>query len=208
MHRNRITPPDGPHLADSFLCDSCHQVLPRKSFRYRRKHNGEYITPIRCRMCQDLQRANLPPVEPPNPSGLCLCGCGASTPIADQTTRAQGVLVGHSFRYIRGHKPNMKSGVLYIVDEQTDCWVWQRALDTKGYGLMWDATARKLRRAHRVFYERVNGDPGIGPNGKMLVLDHLCSNRRCVNPAHLEPVTNAENRHREVVRNHAKRDAA
>lgn len=74
----------------------------------------------------------------------------------------------------------------YIVDEQTGCWVWQRAERGSGYGAKWHNGA--CGYAHRFFYERY-----VGPIPEGLHIDHLCRNRRCVNPDHLEAVTNREN---------------
>jgi hypothetical protein len=75
----------------------------------------------------------------------------------------------------------------YEVSEVTGCWVWSGAVNERGYGIV--GTARHgTMRAHRVAYERLRGP--IPPG---LQLDHLCRNRRCVSPDHLEPVTNAEN---------------
>ena len=69
------------------------------------------------------------------------------------------------------------------------CWVWQGARSEQGYGRY--HYAGKKRFAHRVAYTWLNG--GI-PGG--LDLDHLCHNRSCVNPDHLDPVTHQENQYR------------
>jgi len=105
---------------------------------------------------------------------LCACGCGDNT-------------VLDSARYLRGHCRRL-SPVEYIVDSATGCWIWQRSLDEKGYGLA-VIDGRTVRRAHIVFYERKYGTVPMG-----LELDHVvCSNRRCSNPDHVAPVRHVDN---------------
>lgn len=66
------------------------------------------------------------------------------------------------------------------------CWIWQGSRTNKGYGRI--MRFGKQYHAHRVVWELLVGE--VDPD---LVLDHLCRERACVNPDHLEPVTNVEN---------------
>lgn len=68
------------------------------------------------------------------------------------------------------------------VDSPGACWPWKGSMSSLGYGLFWRL------RAHRVAYVLVKG---AIPDG--LMLDHLCRNKSCCNPDHLEAVTQRVN---------------
>ena len=87
--------------------------------------------------------------------------------------------------FVKWQGPSPTNARKYIEDRIAivgECWEWQNYLRKDGYG----AVGNKL--AHRISYEAL-----VGPIPDGLTIDHLCRNRRCVNPAHLEPVTMAIN---------------
>jgi hypothetical protein len=73
------------------------------------------------------------------------------------------------------------------VKKGPSCWEWMAGKTSEGYGAF-AVTPRTQVKAHRFAYEQI-----IGPIPDGLHLDHLCRNRGCVNPSHVEPVTPGEN---------------
>ena len=83
------------------------------------------------------------------------------------------------------NRPKAKNKNRPIKKQPDGCWNWLGS-KSRGYGYL--NFKGKLYLAHRFFYERLKGP--IPPG---LTLDHLCRNRSCCNPRHLEPVTSGEN---------------
>jgi hypothetical protein len=151
------------------------------------------------------------PVSSPQeiPYGYCHCGCNKKTKLITHTRTSEGLVRGQPFRFIKGHngrnnpaqteaankasvRSHKENAIVnnlekaYEVDVRTGCWIWKRSLTAKGYGKLF--VNGKSVTAHKYIYELHKGSV---PDG--LVLDHLCRNRNCVNPDHLEPVTQKEN---------------
>lgn len=105
----------------------------------------------------------------------CACGCGGS--------------VRPGRMYVQGHTHKADLSVRIerkIERADSGCWEWRGARCGTGYGNL--NVNGRMRQAHRVVYEMVRGPI---PDG--LHLDHLCRNRGCVNPDHLDLVSSREN---------------
>lgn len=83
--------------------------------------------------------------------------------------------------------PMQAKGFWHYVQKTPTCWLWTGGRGDYGHGV-YHVTHRHQVRAHRYAYEEL-----VGPIPDGLVLDHLCRNPPCVNPAHLEPVTQRVN---------------
>jgi hypothetical protein len=73
-----------------------------------------------------------------------------------------------------------------VAELEPFCWTWTGAVQSRGYGSV--GYQRRIWSTHRLSYELL-----VGPIPDGLTIDHLCLNKRCCNPSHLEPVTNLEN---------------
>lgn len=80
--------------------------------RFKRGHNSKRVGPV---------------PEPPNPSGLCLCGCGGKAPIAKQTSNKYGHVRGHPVKYRPGHS------VRGLVGDRNSQWKGGRIVTGEGY---------------------------------------------------------------------------
>lgn len=116
-----------------------------------------------------------------------------SFPGCDKPRKARGLCSGHWQQNRKGRtmRPLLSQVTLEQrfwakVQKTESCWLWTASANSHGYGHIW--VDGQARHAHRVSWELTSGPISDG-----MFLDHRCANKRCVNPAHLRIVTNAQN---------------
>lgn len=132
--------------------------------------------------------------------GLCKCGCRRKTIPAARNRADRGWVKGQPVPYIRGHNSeipllqrifNFWRQVRPVPESGwPDCIEWSGFISKGGYGVFSSGILGE-RQAHRISYILTFGPFPLG-----LEPDHLCRNRKCINPYHLEAVTRKVNSRR------------
>lgn len=131
---------------------------------------------------------------PPNPSGLCGCGCGQTTKVATQNRSNRDWVKGEYKRYISGHNSGSplttEEHFWDSVDKSDDCWLWTAAKAKNGYGLL------RIKGEHGFTHEfthRYSYQLAYGPIPDSLCVLHSCDVRNCIRPDHLFLGTRLDN---------------
>ncbi len=112
----------------------------------------------------------------------------------ERVVLCKGLCHLHYYRVRNGYRGPIptKDRFWSKVDRTSGCWLWTATVNNQGYGMF--GLAGSMVLAHRWAYEDM-----VGPIPEGLVIDHLCRVKPCVNPAHLETVTQRVNSQRGIV---------
>lgn len=158
------------------LCKYSKCKRPRKEGGYCRAH-----------YTQQWRGHVLKPHRDDRPKICIFSDCGRKT-FANDLCSAHNLQKHRGKKLVSLKKPCPKEKLLtnIVLCDSTQCWNWQGYTTHDGYGRI--SVKQKNHLVHRLMYEIE-----IGPIANKLVIDHLCENKSCCNPSHLEAVTQKEN---------------
>ncbi len=190
----------GQRTAISDRTERRHGRIKGEPIRYALGHNGRAGTHGRV-TADDLRvRWREAGIE----YGLCMCGCGLPTSHANSSQFAQGYVKGEPVPYLPNHgggveretasrrlwrKVDKNGPVPAARPDLGPCWIWTGWTINTGYGMIGTGG----REGHDVLVHRLSYELLVGPIPDGLNIDHLCSTPTCVNPDHLEAVSQAVN---------------
>ena len=156
---------------------------------------AKYSSPSKARkFCDDCRYASLR-VEVKNQCTTCGKEFSTTAKYRAKRTCSEACATNAISNSLASQMP-LADQLLARCEQIGDCWQWTGALSSAGYGIANRRDIRAGQRSklvHRLVWEELRGEI---PQG--LELDHLCRNRACCNPDHLDPVTHAVN----VARSH------
>ncbi len=116
----------------------------------------------------------------------CICDCGTSVVVASANLRA-GRTASCGCQWHRRTSPIIRA-LSRLRKTENGCWEWMGRINNQGYGVIGSGGRHSTEYVHRLSYLYFRSEIP-----EDLVVDHLCRNRRCANPYHLEVVTQIEN---------------
>ncbi len=173
---------------DVELFSNCKGEKDGKSYKCKECHK-ELRKPPKTHVGGGLNGRKTPLENVPiQPFGKCQCGCGADTNVIKES-RNKYYPRGKVTEFLRGHHQVKRTPLAHSEDcgYKDDCWIWDGGTNKEtGYGIITKNGKTKL--AHRIVYQEM---VEIIPDD--MTVDHLCLQKLCVNPSHMEIVTLGEN---------------
>lgn len=80
-----------------------------------------------------------------------------------------------------------------ITVNDNGCWVWQGAKSKCGYGYWTEGLHRPMWRIHRLMWALTHNEAMPRTKQAMTVIDHICNNKLCFRPSHLQKISQREN---------------